>query len=158
VFYPERQCALSETIVELRGSVLLYPNLLAAPSGLRNWLNWSLTTVLVDVWRRTCHAVLCGLPRKRSYSGGPKWKHCSQQYMLRLLVAMEILFIRVVSWIPVLANLWEVPVEGSHSSRGRNLVHRGNLTLHVRQFGLCTPCVLGLPLRSKRNASREHVV
>jgi hypothetical protein len=27
---------------------------------------------------------------------GPKWKHCSQQYMLRLLVAMEILFIRLL--------------------------------------------------------------
>jgi hypothetical protein len=49
VFYPKRQCALSETTVELRGSVMLYSNLLAAPSGLRNWLNWSLTSVLVDV-------------------------------------------------------------------------------------------------------------
>jgi hypothetical protein len=30
--------ALSEATVELRGSVLLYTNLLAAPSSLRNWL------------------------------------------------------------------------------------------------------------------------
>jgi hypothetical protein len=99
--------------------------LLAAPSGLRSWLNWFITSVLVDVWRRTGYPGLCGLPRKRSYLGGPNentarnntccvcllpWKSC----LLSCFLDTD------------LGNLWEVPVEGSHSTKKCWL-----LTVHI---------------------------
>jgi hypothetical protein len=80
----------------------------SSPTCSYRWLHCDLQNAPLELLEMY---VLTGLRQLRDWLpwGGPKWKHCSQQYMLRLLVTMESPVYRAVTWIPICVSVTWLP-------------------------------------------------